>query len=317
MVVGAGFLLDGVSRSLENARSLRLGEIQREFRGRLAVSEPDREPFECYVLCCRCRNIQPETPASCPGCGGSQWIDLGLVEMTRQLREAEEYEEADPPAVAKWIGRGLVLTGTVAMAAILWALGTFDAIFSDSMLFGVFGVPMLFGIGIFALWAGTAAAPGIAATLHRWRGGHDLLLRWAIPSRPIDVESQGQPAVTAPVTAPLSKQPCVAWVLTAHLRGPGERDARLVLVEHRSAPMRLGERDYPADTFAVESRPRVCEGLDDAEAAKIVRQRGLQWSDGEFTLREAFVPMSTPVRVVSVQSQRGHAHVPALDVAGR
>ena len=65
------------------------------------------------------------------------------------------------------------------------------------------------------------------------------------------------------------------------------------------------------DRFAVEAEPRVLGGLDDAKVARVVRQRGPQYSDGEFELREASVPVGARVRLGSVQG-RGDGGIPAL-----
>ena len=302
MVVGAGFALDGVRRALKASRGIGVAAIHREFAGQFVRGEVERVDFPCYVLCTSCRNVQPEAPEKCPGCGSSAWLELDLVEMTRQLREAEEFEEDDPLPWAKWLGRGLVLgVAALTVGLAVW-FGLFDEILASYPL--VFGVPLVFGIGVFAFWAGSAAGPGIATLIHESLGGRQLLLRWAIPTGHVDGPLAGKVETDEPLTSPLSRQPCAVWLLTAHLRAPGDRRYRQVLVEYRSAPLRIGDRSFRRDTFALEARPRTPVGLSDADQVRVLRERGLQWSDGDFLIREAVLPVGATAKLTT-KKRRG------------
>lgn len=304
MVIGAGFMLDGVRRSLKLGRDLKPTPRVFPGRGPRAESDPEREAFDCYAVCTSCRYIDPEGDDLCRSCGKDEWLDLQLVEMTRILRESEDYTDEQPGKAAismSWLAVGgaylMLFVGGI-------ATGFFRDVFAERGAWPIFLLPVLFGVGGFALWLGIALQPMIARMFHHMGGHPDPLLRWAIPSVDIGEPVAGTIELDEALVAPLTGRPCAAWCLTADLREPGGRNPTPVLVEHRSAPMTIGDRSFAADTFAVERIPKAFPKVPRETQMKVVRQRGLLWSDGDFTLKEAIIPLGSEVKSTTEHKAR-------------
>ena len=296
---GTGIVLDAIRR---NAARGRLGSGK--LIGAHAWHEdtpPEREPFACQTLCSGCKYLG-DGVGPCPVCSSVGWVELDLVEMTRILRELESSERELPPAWARALGWATVVSCGLALLGVAIRSGTWSALTSGSA--ALFVVPTMVCVGGLCAAAGYIVGPELANLYHRWAGGADRLDRWRLPLRPVaDSPTQGIASpIDAPLEAPLSKRPCVAYSWTVQLRVPGDRRYRLILVEHRSAALRIGEREFAADSFAVGELPTpVCDASVEI-VSRALRERGLLYPEGDYRFSEAVL---APETLLEARRERG------------
>lgn len=248
------------------------------------------EAFPCLYLCDACGYLG-DTRAPCPACGSTMWIDLNLWAHAHALREREEAERQNPSKEVRWEVR-------LASLAIGGALGAGVAV--GLALGGVlaFGWPALLACGAGA----TAATHGLGqrklgwsmmARRVRWPTRWRLPLPLADERAPIAARAAGRVDPRGPLlTAPFSGRPCVAYEIAVLFDTPNDAWPPIwALREIRSCAFEVAGHAVEADAAALAlpieqvTRPAITEEA----LSKLLRERGLFLTDGQFDLFEAIL----------------------------
>lgn len=114
----------------------------------------------------------------------------------------------------------------------------------------------------------------------------------------------------APLRAPVSGLPCLAWRLRASSFARG--GCQLIIDTCHSAALELGDERWPANTLVAQAPPerggaRLASGLDPAAHLRVRRflhAHGCGFEDGRWVLEEQLVPLGVRVHVHAVVASR-------------
>jgi hypothetical protein len=286
-MVWGGATLDVIARMRKDRQQIGGGRCS--IRPHMLGTGPPREKFDCLYLCDECGYLSDTNPR-CPSCGANSWIDLDYWVHAEFLREREHQERRNPSKEVRWQLRlaSLAAGSTLGAgcAAVLAAAGV------------ALGWPLLLGLGA----GGTAMTHGLG----RRRLGWSLMARrvrdptrWRLPLPRVDPAAQIAERITghleprdALLRAPFTGRACLGYEIAVMFDTPEDAWPPIwVLREMRSCAFDVRGRAVAADHAWLElptaaiSQP----ALDDEAKAKLLRQRGLFSSDGQFDLFESIL----------------------------
>jgi hypothetical protein len=281
--------------------------------------------FPCAELCSTCGYFlgpdatDPPADGTCPSCGESGWLDLGLDANAERLRKMEADERQTAPA---WIRRtllGLVIV-TGVMSAVAGLMIVRNATLFLSSVIGTFiALPLAYYLlpRPLSVWL----LQGRQESPHRWHVPLPLPDPDAVPDRTYEESREATPAGET-LTAPISQQECIAYQVCVLFDVEGDaRPPEWALQEQRAAPARFGDDlELDPDTMFLETPVEEVETPDAVRASRedleqqtdgasyeeleqFLRQRGLAMTDGEFHFYEARLEAGDRVDVADHDSE--------------
>jgi hypothetical protein len=218
-------------------------------------------------------------PERCPSCKAAMWVDLQRPEALDMLENHDEFHAGSREgALARWGGWVASSVGVLAIGAGILGGGTYVMLrfLGERLIIPAAMTGMLLIMAAIVLFRSAVSVfrlPLAPERPSRWR------MPLALPKPPklprgARVELDGDPIV-----APLSGRACVAYEIG--IREDAEADSpdgSWLLLEHRSAQLRVGERVLPGDSITLdvsEHRTPVALTEDDHERwGRFLRERG-------------------------------------------